>query len=54
MAIIGSFKTISDNKNTYGVDYSEIQQEFNSLEQSVNHSIEQINQSNEQFQEDIT
>lgn len=54
MAVIGNFKTISDNKNTYGVDYSEIQQEFNSLEQSVNHSIEQINQSNEQFQEDIT
>ena len=54
MAVIGNFKTISDNKNTYGVDYSEIQQEFNSLEESVNQSIAEINQSNEQFQESIT
>lgn len=54
MAVIGSFKTISDNKNTYAVDYSEIQQDFESLEESVNQSIAEINQSNEQFQEDIT
>ena len=54
MAIIGSFKTISDNKNTYGVDYSEIQEDFESLEESVNQSIAEINQSNEQFQESIT
>lgn len=54
MAVIGSFKTISDNKNTYAVDYSEIQQGFESLEESVNRSIAEINQSNEQFQESIT
>lgn len=54
MAIIGSFKTISDNKNTYEVDYSEIQQEFNALEDSVNESITNINQGNEEFQEEIT
>lgn len=54
MAVIGNFKTISDNKNTYEVDYSEIQQDFESLEESVNQSIAEINQSNEQFQESIT
>lgn len=54
MAVIGNFKTISDNANTYGVDYSEIQQEFDTLENSVNQSITQINQSNEEFQEEIT
>lgn len=54
MAVIGNFKTISDNAKTYGVDYSEIQQEFDALESSVNQSITQINQSNEEFQEEIT
>ena len=54
MAVIGSFKSISDDTNTYEVDYSEIQQEFDTLENSVNQSIEQISQSNEQFQEDVT
>lgn len=54
MAVIGNFKTISDNANTYGVDYSEIQQEFDTLESSVNQSITQIKQSNEEFQEEIT
>lgn len=54
MAVIGNFKTISDNANTYGVDYSEIQQEFDTLESSVNQSITQIKQSNEEFQGEIT
>lgn len=54
MAVIGNFKTISDNTNTYGVDYSEIQQEFDTLESSVNQSITQIKQSNEEFQGEIT
>lgn len=54
MAVIGNFKTISDNANTYGVDYSEIQQELDTLESSVNQSITQINQSNEEFQKEIT
>lgn len=54
MAVIGSFKSISDDTNTYEVDYSEIQQELETFENSVNKSIEQIEQSNEQFQEDVT
>ena len=54
MAVIGSFKSISDDNNTYEIDYSEIQQEFDTHENSVNQSIEQIAERNEQFQADVT